>query len=120
VANLLVPERVILAFVTEKILTYRASYDDLHLLDENNLRFTDFCRQGFNSLKNKDKQDINDKVVLRLLLIVLGGVAVGLTPLISNLVIVMLEYCVGITMVLVGTISLVLLWRNERNARRIL
>jgi len=101
--------------VTEKILTYRASYDEVQLLDVNNIRFVDFCKKGFKELENNKKDDIFDKIVLRMLLIVIGGIVVGLTPLISNIAIIMLEYIVGISMVFIGSISMVFLWRNNRN-----
>lgn len=101
--------------MTEKILSYRASLDDVQVLDENNLRFVDFCKRGLDDLRRKRKDDLSDKVVLRLLLIILGSVVVGLTPLMSDVVLIVLEYIVGTVMVIIGTLSLVLLWRNRRH-----
>ena len=101
--------------MTEKILTYRASYDDIRVLDENKLRFVDFVKRGLDDLRRKHKDDISDKIVLRLLLIILGCVTVGLTPLMMDLFLVLLEYVVGTVMICIGTLSLVLLWRNRRH-----
>jgi|GEM_PF-3158095 len=118
--NIFIFEQNFCCLVTEKILTYRASYEEVKLLDDNNLRWTDFCKNNLNDLKNKKKNDIGDKLVLRLMLIILGCLTVGLTPLMTDVVLVYLEYIVGITMAFIGTISILVLWRANSNVRRVL
>jgi len=103
--------------MTGDMLTFRPTLEEKHILDRNNIRWTEFCRKNIATLNNNVKEDIWDKIVARMILIVLGGLIFALSPLMGDIVLVMLEYMVGTSMVLIGTISTIFLWRNRKRDR---
>jgi hypothetical protein len=99
----------ILFVVTEKILTYRATNEDVELLDKNNLRFTDFCKKGFNRLKNGTKQEYFDRVLLRMLVVIFGCVIFIFSWLLGNPFSILIGSGMGIFITAFGSFALVLM-----------
>jgi len=103
-----------------KQLPFLATDEEVAILDEHNIRWSAFCHGNINKLKqNKsDRNDLFDKIVLRTILILMGCLIAGLTPLLNDVILVMFEYMIAIAMVLVGTISMIFLLRDTRGRRR--
>ena len=65
-------------------------------------------------LKNKNKDELFDKVISRLVLIVIGALVAGLSPLMNDLVLTTIEFALGLVMVIIGTFSLIYLVVKKR------
>lgn len=107
-------------FMGDKWLNFKPTSQELLILDEHNVRWSEFCHGNINRLKEGkqlSKNDLFDKIVLRTILIMLGCLIVGFTPLLDDVILVMFEYMVGITMVLIGSISMLVLWRENARSR---
>jgi hypothetical protein len=102
------------------VLSYRPTMDELVILDENKIRWTDFCRKNIANLKNDTKTEVMDKLILRALLIALGGIIFAFSPLLNDIVLIMIEIMIGIALVFIGTLSILILWRDTYKQRRIL
>lgn len=91
------------------------------LLDRNNMTFGKFCDWSFEMLKNKDKKnkDVSDKIILRIMLILLGLLVFTFGSLLNNIILIMLEQIIGIFMVFVGSVSMILLLRANRKIKKI-
>ena len=96
------------------MLTFRPTLEEQKILDSHNVRWTSFCRENIQKLNKDNKQDLWDKIVLRMLLIVLGALIFAFSPLLEDVILVTLEYFVGTTMVLIGTLSMLFLWKGKR------
>jgi len=108
--------------MAENPLSFRPTNEELVVLDEHNVRWSEFCRGNINRLKEGkqlSRNDLFDKIVLRTILIMLGCLIVCFTPLLNDIILIMFEYMVGITMVFIGTISMIFLWRDNYSRKRV-
>jgi len=84
------------------------------LLDRYNISWSKFCHQKIMELKGIDKDELFEKIVLRAILIAVGGLIFALSPLLNDIVLVVVEYVIGTTMILTGSISMIFLWKRQR------
>lgn len=95
------------------VLSYRPSIEERKILDHHNVKWKEFCRHNIYNLGKRD-DEFMDKIVIRMILIILGCLVVGLSHLLNDPLLIMFEYIVGISMVFIGSISTVFLWIKQR------
>ena len=101
------------------VLGYRPTPNEKMILDKNNIRWNDFCRANIQNLEKDNKDTLFDKVILRMIIIALGCLIFAFSPLLNDIVLVMLEYLIGTTMVFIGVISLIMMRVRRRADARV-
>lgn len=108
--------------VTKQLL-FKPSVEELIVLDENNIRWSTFCHENIKRLGQKGdelllkkKSELQDKIILRIILVAMGCFIFAFSPLLNDIFLVIIEYVIGGVMVVGGSISLVLMWRKEKDA----
>jgi hypothetical protein len=114
--------RKLKGYVSEERFTFRPTAEEQIILDEQNVRWSEFCHQKIKELKEKDtetiyiKKDMFFNHVLSRLVAILICIFI---PLISHIfssdpVILMVEYLVSITILTISVYSLLIIMKNRR------
>ena len=98
-------------------MTYRATVQDVELLDKHGLRFTDFCKVGFKRLQKDDRKELSDRIMLRMIIMVLGMLTFIFASFVSDPLIIVAEMSFGLFLVALGAFSIFMLWSREHFAR---
>ena len=104
--------------MAEKQLLFKPTTEELVTLDRNNIRWSDFCHKNIINLNNKKRDDIMDKIISRMLLVVVGCLIFALSPLLNDIFLIIIEWIIGTIMVIVGSVSTIYLYLQQRKSKR--
>jgi len=99
-------------------LLFKPSAEEVAILDENNIKWSDFCHENIRRIGSKKKQELLDKIAFRMVLIGIGGLLFALAPLFNDVWIILFEWLLGLSLAVVGMISLIYLALERYNGRR--
>ena len=97
------------------VLSFRPTNEEKTLLDKKNIRWTDFCRKNIMDLKIHTKEDLVDKVIIRVSCILLGCLIFVMSfTLLNDVILVIVNYIIAASMVIVGTAGIIFLRRDKK------
>lgn len=98
------------------VLSYRPSNAEKVILDENNIRWNDFCRNNIKELKINNKHEIQEKIILRAILILIGLMIAVTSIGFGNFILFMIEFLIGGSLVVIGSLSILKMYREKQHA----
>jgi len=102
----------------ETFYGFKATPEEVAILDRYGIKWSEFCHSNIGKLKKRDRDEFFDKLIIRMLLIAMGGFIFATSTLSNNIFIILVEYVIGLTMVFIGTLSIIVLTYKIKKLER--
>ena len=96
------------------VLSFRPTLEEKTLLDRKNIRWSEFCRKNIQELMIHTKQDLYDKIIIRVACILLGCLIFLFSYLLNDIILIICNYVIAATMAITGTAGIILLRRDKK------